>query len=143
MTHERTVQWSEALATGIHTIDQQHFELLSRINDLISLHQAGQSTRALDEFLPGLKTYVLFHFAEEERLLARAAGGTAFEKQHLAQHREIATEIETQCQLRSTHSDSDIAKDLGNYLESWFISHIADADQQLARQVRAYRQLWQ
>jgi hemerythrin-like metal-binding protein len=142
MTRKRAVQWTETLATGIRTIDQQHYELLSGINDLISLHQAGQSTQALDELLPSLKTYVLFHFREEEMLLARAVGGTEFQRQHLAQHREFALEIENHCQRRATQSDAEIAKDLGHYLENWVLSHIAGADQKLARLVRAYGQLW-
>lgn len=135
MTHKRVVRWSESLATGIRSIDQQHYEWLSRTNDLISLHQEGRSTQALDDFLPCLKTYVLFHFSEEEMLLDRVAGGTEFERQHLGQHRAFARELEAFCQKRSFLTDQLVAESLGNYLENWLINHIASADQQLAHLV--------
>jgi len=142
MNSRRTIRWSEALATGIHTIDQQHYELLSGINDLICTHQAGLSTQALDTLLPLFKTYVLFHFSEEEMLLARTAGGTEFERQHLAQHLEFAQEIERQRLRRGSHADALIAKELGSYLENWLIEHISSADQQLARLVKRAKRMY-
>lgn len=136
MKQRQTNRWTEALATGIHTIDQQHYELLTNINDLIRMHQAGQSTQALDELLPAFKTYVLFHFSEEEKLLARNAGGTEFERQHLAQHLEFSQEIETQYRRRSSRTDAVIAEELGLYMEMWLTTHIAGLDHQLARLVQ-------
>lgn len=138
MSHKRRVHWHADLNTGIRTIDRQHYEWFSRTNDLITMHQAGQSTQALDDLLPSLKTYVLFHFNEEERLLARVAGGTECERQHVLQHREFAHDIEVWCQRRLTMTDTEIAEELGHYLEIWLIKHIAIADQELARLVHAH-----
>lgn len=130
-------QWRPALATGVRSIDQQHTELLARVNDLISLYSAGQSTQALDELLPSLKIYILFHFSEEEALLAQVASGTEFERQHLAMHRAFAHKLDALISRRATHADADIAEELGAYLANWLVAHIDHEDQKLARLVLA------
>jgi hemerythrin len=138
MKHKQRVDWHAGLNTGHRAIDLQHYELFSKTNELIAMHEAGQSTQALDDLLPSLKTYALFHFSEEETMLARVAGGTESERQHVLQHREFAHDIEVWNQRRSSKTDTEIAEDLGHYLEIWLISHIAVADQELAHLVLAH-----
>jgi len=118
-------------------MDQQHIELFTRINHLISLHLAGQSTQALDELLPSLKIYVLFHFSEEEALLAQVASGTELERQQVASHHAFAQILEALISRRATQADADIAEELVVYLEKWLMAHIGHEDQQLARMLRA------
>mgnify|MGYP003380413558 CR=1 FL=1 len=145
MTQKTRLQWSPALATGVRSMDQQHTELFARINHLISLHLAGQSTQALNELLPSLKIYVLFHFSEEEALLAQVASGTELERQHLASHHAFAQILEALIARRATQADAAIAEELGAYLEKWLVAHIGHEDQQLARLARAQEttQAWQ
>jgi diguanylate cyclase (GGDEF)-like protein/hemerythrin-like metal-binding protein/PAS domain S-box-containing protein len=137
MTQKPAVQWHATLSTGIRSIDQQHEEMFARVNELIHLHRAGQSTRALDELLPSLTVNILFHFSEEEVLLAQVAGGSEFERQHWALHHAFTLEIDAICQCRSTQSDPQVAEKLSVYLAHWLIEHIRHADQELARRVFA------
>ncbi len=132
------VEWRTELSTGIRSIDLQHCEWLSMANDFISLHQAGQSSQALDDLLPSLQTYSLFHFSEEEALLSRVASGTEMERLHVLQHSAFAQAMDAWSQRRLTIADTETAQEVGCYLQSWLTRHIAGADQELARLVRLH-----
>ena len=59
------IYWTSAMDTGVRQIDLQHQELVRLINEMERAHAAGQSSTALDDILPSLTTYALFHFGDE------------------------------------------------------------------------------
>lgn len=123
------IQWNLSLATGVRQIDLQHQELIDIINDLEAAHLAGQSERALQELLPKLSTYVLFHFGTEEAMMRGRSDCDAHAQQHVVEHRIFAERVAA----LKEHGDKDEA--LGpfvEYLKSWLVSHILETDRGLA-----------
>jgi len=121
------------MATGIRQIDVQHQELVRMINEMYTAYANGKSTDALDEILPRLTVYALFHFAEEEVLQAQVSEGTPFAEHHQQEHRSFVTEIQRLIASRSQQSDSDLAEVLTLFLSDWLVLHITGTDRLLGR----------
>lgn len=132
-----TIQWTKGLNTNIRSIDLQHQELVSLINQLETLHLAGHNTQALNEVLPQLHTYVLFHFREEEDLMVMLVGNEELDQLHLAQHREFIDHMHTLQQRRNPHNEADTAQALVHYLKNWLLEHIATTDRDLGQKLLA------
>lgn len=130
-----TIQWTKGLNTNIRSIDLQHQELVSLINQLETLHLAGRNTKALDEVLPQLHTYVLFHFREEEDLMVMLVGNEEMDQLHLAQHREFIDHMHTLQQRRNPNNEADTAQTLVHYLKNWLLEHIATTDRDLGQKL--------
>ena len=62
------VKWDDNLATGVDEIDEQHKEIFARFNALLEACDKGRSRELLADILEFMSTYVLQHFADEERL---------------------------------------------------------------------------
>lgn len=127
------ILWTSAMETGIHPIDVQHQELVNIINEMDMAHAGGQSTAALDDILPRLTVYAMFHFGEEEALLAPVAEGTPFAEHHLEEHRSFVDEIQRLIASRASQSDHDLAEVLTLYLADWLVLHITGTDRALGR----------
>ena len=126
------IHWTPAMNTGVRQIDLQHLELVDMINEMERAHTGGHSSIALDEILPRLSSYAIFHFGEEEVLLAQVAEGTAFAERHLIEHSGFVEEIQRLIANRGSQSDHDLAERLTRYLADWLVSHIAGVDRVLA-----------
>ncbi|GAB1393930.1 hypothetical protein MASR1M60_20940 [Rhodocyclaceae bacterium] len=120
--------WTDTLATGIRQIDLQHQELIELINALEAAHACGQRHAALEEVLPRLSAYVLFHFATEEAMMPRTMGEHA--ERHRRQHQAFTDRVET---LRQAPAESIDLAELIAYLKQWLIDHIMKTDRELAR----------
>ena len=127
------IYWTPSMDTGVRQIDMQHQELVSMINEMEGAHAIGQSSMALDEILPSLTAYALFHFGEEEVLLAQVAEGTAYAEHHLKEHRSFVDEVQRLTASRASQSDHDLVEVLALYLADWLVLHISGTDRVLAR----------
>lgn len=127
------ILWTSAMETGIRQMDVQHQELVHMINEMEAAHAGGQSATALDALLPRLTIYALFHFGEEEALLAQVAEGTAFAEHHLQEHRSFGDEVQRLIASRALQTDHDLAEVLILYLSDWLVLHISGTDQALGR----------
>lgn len=122
--------WTDSLATGLRQIDLQHQELIDLINLLEASHVAGRREEALEEILPKLNAYVLFHFGTEDAMLPDVTEEHA--ELHRRQHQEFTRRVAA---LR--HEDPNKV-DLGallDYLKRWLVEHIMKTDHELARQL--------
>lgn len=128
-----TVEWTAALETGIPQIDRQHQELVGMINEMESALVNAETIAVLNDILPRLKVYAMFHFGEEEVLLAQAAEGTEFAEHHHQEHQNFVRELERLVASRSQQSDEELAEVLMMYLADWLVLHISGTDRTLAR----------
>lgn len=126
------LNWTPALATGIRQIDLQHQELIDIINELEAAHVAGEQARALDEVLPRLSAYVLFHFGTEEAMMAGLRGAERHAERHTAEHREFAAEVAAVAALRGGPDAGVDLTALLDYLKRWLLGHIMQTDRELA-----------
>jgi hemerythrin len=119
--------WDDKFATGVRQIDLQHLELIQLINELESAHAAGRQAEAIDEVLPRLGAYVLFHFGTEESLIPVQASAHA--EKHRRQHAEFADRV---AELREGILDSDDLEALIIFLRRWLVEHIMKTDRELS-----------
>jgi len=54
------IQWTENLATGIDTIDEQHKELIVRVNSLLDACQQGKGKLVMTGLLNYCERQVIF-----------------------------------------------------------------------------------
>lgn len=127
------IAFTKGMETGIRQIDLQHQELVHMINEMAFAHESGQSTSALNTLLPRLTVYALFHFGEEEILLAQVAEGTTFAEKHLQEHQSFVEEVQRLSDSRCKQSDQELAEVILLYLADWLVLHISGTDQELGK----------
>jgi len=110
--------------------DLQHEELISIINELETAHESGRDKDVLDEVLPRLASYVLFHFGTEESMMQGSAGSTAHAQRHRDQHRDFMARVESIKVRRD--DDGRAVADLLDYIKRWLTAHIMKTDRELA-----------
>lgn len=125
------LKWTPAMSTGIRQIDLQHQDLIEIINELEREHLAGEVARALDEVLPRLSAYVLFHFGTEETLLSGVPGAAQHLEKHAGEHREFAAEVAALVALRDAPGATVDLAPLVAYLKRWLVDHIMHTDREL------------
>ncbi|HRP96718.1 MAG TPA: hemerythrin domain-containing protein [Rhodocyclaceae bacterium] len=127
------LMWSRSLETGIREIDLQHQELLEIGNEVERRARDGGLDEAVRTLLPRLASYVLFHFATEERLVSGLPGAAAHLAAHVAEHRAFADRVGA---LREGSPGVQELLDFVDYLHGWLAGHICHADRELAALVR-------
>ena len=78
------IEWTDDLATGVNEIDNQHKELFQRINNLLDACSHGKGKIEVKKVLSFLEDYVITHFSEEEKYMAKYdyPDGLSHKKQH-------------------------------------------------------------
>ncbi len=123
--------WTPALALGHEEIDSQHQELFRRVDRLVEALEAGDRERVA-RFFDFLGTYVVDHFAAEERLMVEShfPGYNV----HRAAHERFIRDYQS---LRKLHEDSGasaaVAVKARTWLAQWLTHHIGSTDQLLGR----------
>lgn len=127
--------WNATLTTGVPLMDEQHHNLITRIETFDSLCASGQTHRALDELLPQLQQYIALHFAEEEALMLQLGPDYADHGTHIQQHEAFVSKVQELTQARGQSGDLHVAMRIRTYLHDWLLYHIAHTDQTLAMQL--------
>jgi hemerythrin len=126
------IEWNRSLETGCRTIDLQHEELVSMINELHDANPAHLSQLGLDDILQRLDGYIAFHFGTEEHLMAKLPGWDEHADAHVRQHRLFVEQVR---KVRSEGSEDfgQMMRDIANFLSDWLYQHILKTDCELAR----------
>ena len=126
-----TIRWRSTFSTGIHSIDQQHQELIEMINEFGDINEAKVHDSEVDDLLKRLNQYVIFHFSHEESLMDHHFIASAHRESHLKQHADFATQV--QLSLTSQVDGCLVKDNLVAFLEAWLTSHILVTDMALAK----------
>lgn len=86
------IEFDPVLLTGIDAIDGQHRELFLRVNRLLEASRAHRSKEEVHRLLEFLGSYVVEHFASEERTMAELAYPRI--EGHVGEHRQFTRELE-------------------------------------------------
>jgi len=124
------------LIIGIEEIDNQHQELLDRMELLRDYMRRGQSRDAIRDTLKFLETYVVDHFATEVKYMQRYRYPGLLE--HKAEHetflgdftafKEKYTSLQAQGELTTF-----LGLDIVRKLNAWFSNHIATVDKKMGK----------
>lgn len=130
-------KWSEAFLTHLPTVDEQHYRLVSLINELAE--QVG-SVEVIDPQTfatarDALLSYTKFHFGDEESQMEKAQLDPRYLAFHRDQHQTFVDEISNLSEISSLTLEE--GGRLVEYLFHWLVFHILDVDQSMARQLSA------
>lgn len=129
--------WTDAMATDIAVIDDQHQCLLDIFTRVAFAQDAARETVA--SLLDELTEYTCHHFREEEKLVLKWAVDSEHRMARLQAHqslRDFLRQARTLLREQSAKTARDLMVDLLSFLARWLPQHIAQVDQHMARQIR-------
>jgi len=135
------IKWTDQFKLGIEEMDDQHFELITRINRLIIAHDNDENRDSIESLLTFLKSYVVEHFGAEEHLQRQYhyAGYDEHRKEHfefvkLVAEFEHAFKKTADC---SVNGDcKDLLYEINNKLVDWLSNHIDQSDRLVAEHIK-------
>jgi len=130
------LQWDDSLSIGLSEIDNQHKELIARINELSNACKQGKGKEAVGQTLAFLETYVVEHFRTEERL-QRGAGYPKY-----ANHKNLHTTfLQNVAELKkqfNTHGPTlSFTITMNRTLVDWLVNHIKTEDRNFGQFIRS------
>jgi hemerythrin len=117
------VTWKPYYSVGEESLDAQHKQILSMVNDLYAAMDAGREHDELKRLLDRMLLYALGHFKHEEQMML-ACDYPDFNN-HKAQHDQMRRRT---AGLRA-NVNLVTGRDLLCFLKDWWISHIQGEDQ--------------
>ena len=128
-----TLQWNDALSTGIPVIDEQHKQIVVMVNQLRDAIDSGDA-EAAGSIIPKMVDYTIFHFTFEEELMEMA--GYSFLPVHRHVHQLFTRRIP---EFQKRYADGeDVLVELHNMLVRWLANHIQHEDRDYAPTIREY-----
>ena len=126
-----SIQWKDDLATGIAEVDNQHKELIKRINSLYKAATEGKGQAESERVLNFLQDYVVTHFGTEEKHMQKANYPKL--EQHKQEHAEFVGKFK---QLRQDIKEKgytpNVMVGINQLLGKWLINHIRKTDKEMA-----------
>ncbi len=129
-------EWKERYRFGIPQIDDQHLELVKRINNLVIAFNDEKSRQEIAEIVAFLEGYVVIHFNEEEKFMAenRYIGL----EQHRAIHDEYMRKVDAlACEMRAGEVTPALMVEVNRLLIEWLSRHIDEEDRKFAESIAA------
>lgn len=126
------VRWTKELSVGITEVDNQHQELISRINSLLEAIIKGRGKEEISKTVRFLEDYIVMHFGAEEAYMLQHnyAGYT----RHLALHKEFIDKVNSIKKDLAEHgTSSETVIELNKHVVEWLIDHISIEDKAFGR----------
>lgn len=121
------IKWKPVYETGIVVLDKEHQGLVQQINALFEAVRDKRGKEVYGDVVARLNTYVLEHFAHEEKLMQeyQFPGFVA----HQQEHQNLIAAVQ---QLTVDHAvkDESAARELLNFLRTWLLEHIVKIDKE-------------
>lgn len=128
-------EFTDNLITGNKTIDEQHKELIDKINQLLQAIETNRDKAVAVKTLNFLTDYVYYHFQEEEKLQEEAGypGLEDHKKQHEILKNTVA-DLTDMLEEEEGPSDAFVAQ-LNKKVIEWFYRHIEGFDRSVAEYI--------
>lgn len=126
------VEFDNSLVTGNAMIDEQHKELIGKIDKLVTCCEEGGGKVEAIKMLDYLSDYTDFHFGEEEKLQEEVSYPAI--EGHKAKHAEFKKSVEELHEMlveEEGPTDAFVAAVQKNVVD-WLFDHIKNMDQALA-----------
>ncbi len=128
--------WDECFITGLPDVDRQHHHLVDVINRFgqALTQQTGATEQDVERVFGELAAYAVYHFREEEDLMARTGVDPRHVRQHQDEHANFLQEV------TRMHEDRSVTRSrtfLLRFLTHWLAYHILGSDQVMAAQIAA------
>jgi hemerythrin len=129
----KVLEWSDAFATGVAEMDEQHMILVETLNEASVNLSLNRRASLLEQVVLDLLSYALYHFETEEHLMEQygyAESAPEEAARHLEQHRAFSA------QIVSTHKNlrygAPVQQDeIVGFVNDWLNHHILKTDARL------------
>lgn len=130
------IVFDEELYTGNELIDNEHKELIDRVNKLVESCENGKEKVAAVKTLDFLMDYTEFHFSDEEKL-QQEVGYDKLE-QHKVQHEDFKKSVdELRQMLEEEEGPTDaFVQAVNKNISQWLVNHIQGWDKAVAEYIR-------
>lgn len=118
------MEWTNALATGHSTIDEQHRELIHCLSELETATTEQRTLLAVYS-ITRLKHYVRDHFATEEAAMEQCDFPKL--KEHIEEHEYFRARMHD---LQSKSIVQDVSTEMVEFLANWLVGHISGSDRE-------------
>ncbi len=126
-----SLKWDEDLSTGIDEIDNQHKEIIKRIEKINNEADESMSMKEIDEIVRFIGGYVFDHFSMEEEYMMKYKYPNY--DSHKAEHMSF---LKSFTFLKKMAKESGITSmiilAIQNQVVDWLVKHIKSADKEMA-----------
>ena len=131
----KTLQFDDALKTGVGQIDDQHEALVDMINMLIEakIHDSPPETTSF--VLAEMGKYVYVHFRDEEKFMED--NGFAGLEEHRRIHETFENKVLEFSNLYN-QGHIELLNDMLEFLSNWLVDHIQGDDSRMVKEVLAH-----
>ena len=125
--------WNDSLLIGVESIDNQHRDLVNRMDQLFAACCRGVGEDEAGDTIKFIVSYVNAHFKDEEELQSsyKYPDATAHKKLHADFVKRI---IDLMQHLKAGDS-TDFADKVNKILIDWFITHIITEDKKIGAHI--------
>ena len=134
-----SIEWSDAMLTGVAEIDQQHRILVDTLSEVRTKLTDEAPASLFEQITRDVLAYAIYHFDTEERLMQQYGYAAAAPEEaagHLDAHRRFSEQVvalRTEARLGKTGSRTALRQ----LLEGWLVGHILNTDQGLGQFIGA------
>jgi hemerythrin len=133
------ISWDPSMTTGVESLDAQHRQLISWLNDLLSAMSLGRGRSEVEGLLSQLGNYASMHFGLEEDCMTRYHCPVA--EANAAAHRDfVVTFTSFKQEFERDGATAHLVLRVESELMRWLTGHIKGTDTHLAPCVRAAAQ---
>ena len=130
------MEWTQDLSVGVKQIDDQHKELISRMNGFFDVMRSGNKEQEILKMLDFLADYVVTHFRDEEQL--QLSSGYPKYEEHRQLHKEFIADV---TKMRADLEKGGFTVATGSLISStliaWLTLHIRKADKEVGMYIRS------
>ncbi len=130
-----SIAWDEDLSTGIDEIDNQHKEIIRRIEEINDKADEGMSMEEIDELVRFIGGYVFDHFAKEEEHMIKHKYPNY--DSHKAEHMGF---LKSFMFLKKMSKEGGVTSmiilAIQHQVVDWLVKHIKSVDKEMAAFLR-------
>ena len=127
--HKHHLIWNEDLhRVGIAAIDDQHREIIERVNLIADAVDQGNRHEAVQEMMGDLALFACEHFALEERLMTEH--GFPDMEDHIAEHLGLLQQMDNLRNALRTPNPTKAAL-VSAFITDWAELHILQSDKEI------------
>ena len=129
------MEWADNLSVGVDTIDNQHKELINRVNQFFAALRSQSGKEETLKVLAFLSSYVVNHFRDEEAIQVRY--NYPKHQEHRKLHKDFLETVKTMAaDIEKNGVTSAGSTMIAMTVSNWLVNHISRQDSDIGRHIR-------
>ena len=122
------ISWNDSYRVGVAEMDTQHQKLVGLINNFHDAMKNGKGKDVIGKVLNDLKSYTVFHFGAEEKLMAMYAYPNLDKQKN--EHKNFVDKVAVFVDDLAAGKTTSVTLDVSAFLKDWLLNHILKSDMQ-------------